>query len=298
MSAILTLVANREATSLTPQDIALASTLAAGGETTILSPGEAVDIACAPLTPAQIDAIRLALTDRAIDVLYGPSENRRRKILVADMDSTIVANETLDDIAAHAERIRPGIGEEVAAVTRRSMNGEIDFQTSLRNRVAFLRDLPASLLEDAWKDVKINPGARTLVQTMKANGAATALVSGGFTWFTARVGAACGFAENHANILNVTGDMLDGTVGEPILGPDAKLQHLIRIAATASAPLSAALTIGDGANDLPMLRAAGLGIGFHAKPVVRREIVNRIEHGTLRTALFAQGYRASELVED
>ncbi len=127
MSAILTLVANREATSLTPQDIALASTLAAGGETTILSPGEAVDIACAPLTPAQIDAIRLALTDRAIDVLYGPSENRRRKILVADMDSTIVANETLDDIAAHAERIRPGIGEEVAAVTRRSMNGEIDF---------------------------------------------------------------------------------------------------------------------------------------------------------------------------
>ncbi|MCH4092131.1 phosphoserine phosphatase SerB [Acetobacter sp.] len=298
MSAILTLVANREATSLTPQDIALASTLAAGSETTILSPDEAVDIACAPLTPAQIDAIRFALADRAVDVLYSSTTgNRRRKILVADMDSTMVANETLDDIAAHAERLRPGIGEEVAAVTRRSMNGEIDFQTSLRNRVALLLDLPASLLEEAWSDVMINPGARTLVQTMKAHGAATALVSGGFTWFTARVGAACGFAENHANILNVTDDTLNGTVGEPILGPDAKLQHLIRIAATAGAPLSAALTIGDGANDLPMLRAAGLGIAFHAKPVVRKEIVNRIEHGTLRAALFAQGYHASELVE-
>ncbi|AQS86179.1 MAG: phosphoserine phosphatase SerB [Acetobacter aceti] len=299
MSAILTLVANREATSLTPQDIALASTLAAGGETTILSPGEAVDIACAPLTPAQIDAVRLALADRAVDVLYSSkTESRRRKILVADMDSTIVANETLDDIAAHAERLRPGVGEEVAAVTRRSMNGEIDFQTSLRNRVAFLRDLPASLLEDAWKDVKINPGARTLVRTMKAHGAVTALVSGGFTWFTTRVGEACGFAENHANILNVTDDVLTGTVDEPILGPDAKLRHLIRIATAAGVPLNAALTIGDGANDLPMLRAAGFGIGFHAKPVVRKEIVNRIEHGTLRAALFAQGYHASEFVED
>ncbi|NHN88341.1 phosphoserine phosphatase SerB [Acetobacter conturbans] len=299
MSAILTLVANREATTLTSHDIDLATTLAAGREPTILSPGEAVDIPCAPLTPAQIDAIRAGLDTRAVDVLYGPCENRRKKILVADMDSTIVANETLDDIAAHAERLRPGIGEEVAAVTRRSMNGEIDFQTSLRNRVALLEGLPASLLEAAWQDVKINAGARTLVQTMKANGAVTALVSGGFTWFTSRVGAACGFHENHANHLTVSDDTFTGTVGEPILGPDAKLRHLIRIAATSRHPLSAALTIGDGANDLPMLRAGGLGIAFHAKPVVRRErMESRIDHGTLRSALFAQGYRGGEFVEE
>ncbi|MFT8720397.1 phosphoserine phosphatase SerB [Acetobacter sp.] len=297
MSAILTLVANREATTLTSHDIELASTLAAGGEAIPLSPGEAVDIACGPLTPAQIDAIRFGLGDRPVDVLYGPAAGRRKKILVADMDSTTVANETLDDVAAHAERLRPGIGEEVAAVTRRSMNGEIDFQTSLRNRVALLKGLPASLLEEAWKDVKINAGAQTLVRTMNAHGAVTALVSGGFTWFTSRVGELCGFVENHANILNLSGDTLTGTVREPILGPDAKLQHLIRIALTSGAPLSSALTIGDGANDLPMLRAAGLGMAFHAKPVVRKEIVNRIEHGTLRAALFAQGYRAEEFVE-
>lgn len=298
MTAILTLVANRAATTLSPHDIDLATTLACGRDVHILSPGEAVDIPCAPLSPAAVEAIRAGLGDRPVDVLYGPAQGRRKKILVADMDSTTVANETLDDIAAHAERLRPGIGAEVAAVTRRSMNGEIDFQTSLRGRVALLRGLPASLLEEAWKDVRVNEGARALVRTMNANGAVTALVSGGFTWFTSRVAAACGFAENHANSLGVSGETLTGIAGEPILGPDAKLQHLIRLAMLVRAPLSAALTVGDGANDLPMLRAAGLGMAFHAKPVVRREIVSRVDHGSLRAALFAQGYHASEFVEE
>ncbi|GBQ24606.1 phosphoserine phosphatase [Acetobacter estunensis NRIC 0472] len=297
MTAILTLVANREATTLTREDIDLATTLAAGRTAATLSDGEAVDIPCAPLTPAQIDAIRTALSSRFIDVLYGPGEGRRKRVLVADMDSTMVANETLDDIAAQAESLRPGLGGEVAAVTRRSMNGEIDFATSLRSRVALLHDLPASLLEQAWKEVRINKGAKTLVATMKANGAVTALVSGGFTWFTDRVAKACGFAEHHANTLDIHGDRLAGTVSEPILGPDSKLAHLTRLASAAHAPFAATLAIGDGANDLPMLRTAGLGLAYHAKPAVRREIVNRIDHGMLCAALFAQGYRRADFVE-
>ncbi|NHO31996.1 phosphoserine phosphatase SerB [Acetobacter fallax] len=294
MDATLTLIANREATSLTPLDIETVSTLSGGREDTVLSPGEAVDIVCAPVSPALLDTIRAALGDRPLDLLLTDGNSRRKRVLVADMDSTMVATETLDDIAAEAERLRPGIGEAVAAVTRQSMNGEIDFQTSLRNRVALLKDLPSSLLEAAASHLRLNDGARTLVATMRASGAVTALVSGGFTFFTARVADLCGFSEHHANHLNISGDTLTGTVREPILGPDAKLDHLKRITETAGIPLGDALTIGDGANDLPMLRAAGLGIAFHAKPVVRKEIVNRIDRTSLRSALFAQGYTVAE----
>ncbi len=297
MDAILTLVADRAATSLTPLDIETVSALSGGREEVVLSPGEAVDIACHAVSPAQFGAIHDALRDRPVDILLTSRHNRRKRVLVADMDSTMVANETLDDIAAGAERLRPGIGEAVAAVTRQSMNGEIDFQTSLRNRVALLKDLPSSLLDTAATHLSLNEGARTLVATMRASGAVTALVSGGFTFFTARVAALCGFSENHANRLIHAGDTLTGTVEEPVLGPDAKLDHLKRIVAAAGLTLNDALTIGDGANDLPMLRAAGLGIAFHAKPVVRREISDRIDHTSLRSALFAQGYSVTDFRE-
>ncbi|MFT8886203.1 MAG: phosphoserine phosphatase SerB, partial [Acetobacter papayae] len=210
-----------------------------------------------------------------------------------DMDSTIVANETLDDLATHA-----GLGEKVAAITARSMNGELDFATSLRERVALLRGLPTSLLETAWKDVILNPGALEMVRTMSAFGARTALVSGGFTFFTARVAALCGFDEHHANVLlmDKATDSLTGETAQPVLGPDAKLHLLETLQQSHNLPEDAALAIGDGANDLPMLHRAGLGLAFHAKPVVRQAITNQINHASLRAALFAQGYPASVFV--
>ncbi|MDT8870386.1 phosphoserine phosphatase SerB [Komagataeibacter rhaeticus] len=290
----LVLVATRDATSLTPVDIQVARDLVRGAAPVTLSEGEAVEIACpAPETwdSPGIGSVRAALAERALDVLVTPAHNRRKRLLVADMDSTIVNCETLDDIAAHA-----GIGEKIAEITRRSMNGEIEFESALHERVALLAGRPVSLLERAWQDVKLNTGALELVRTMRANGARTALVSGGFTFFTRKVAARCGFDENHANTLLTQGDTLTGRVGEPILGPDAKLAHLKRLVKEEMLDMDDAMATGDGANDLAMLRVAGAGIAFHAKPAVRREIGNQVNHTTLRTLLFAQGYRADEFV--
>ncbi|MFT8676184.1 MAG: phosphoserine phosphatase SerB [Acetobacter sp.] len=295
-SLVLTLVARREATTLTPATIALArDAIGATGETVTLSAGEAVDIPAAPTARDALPALRTALGAQAVDAILTPTQNRRKTLLVSDMDSTIVANETLDDIGAHA-----GLGEQIAAITTRSMNGELDFAASLRERVALLRGLPTSLLEKAWRDVTLNPGAVELVRTMRAHGARTALVSGGFTFFTARVAALCGFDENHANTLltDTAGTTLTGQAGQPILGPDTKLHLLETLAHTHACPPAATLAIGDGANDLPMLRKAGLGLAFHAKPVVKRDIAAQINHTSLRTALFAQGYPASAFVSD
>ncbi|GAB3589990.1 phosphoserine phosphatase SerB [Acetobacter peroxydans] len=293
-SLVLTLVARREETSLAAPTIALARDIVhAQGETVVLSPAEAVDIPCPQTAHESLPALRAALEGLAIDIVLTPSTNRRKRLLISDMDSTIVANETLDDLAAHA-----GLGERVAAITARSMNGEMDFATSLRERVALLRGLPISLLETAWKDVTLNPGAVEMVRTMTAFGARTALVSGGFTFFTARVAALCGFDEHHANVLlmDKATESLTGETAQPILGADAKLNLLETLQQSHGLPEDAALAIGDGANDLPMLRKAGLGLAFHAKPVVRKAISAQINHTSLRTALFAQGYPASVFV--
>ncbi|GCD50250.1 phosphoserine phosphatase SerB [Acetobacter pasteurianus] len=294
-SLVLTLVAQREATTLDSATIALVrDILATNAEATVLSAGEAVDIPCPENAASKLPAVREALNTLPIDTVLTHTAARRKKLLVSDMDSTIVANETLDDVATHA-----GIGEKIAAITARSMNGELDFATSLRERVALLKGLPASLLEKAWKDVKLNSGGRELVQTMHAHGAYTALVSGGFTYFTSKVAALCGFDENHANTLLFDAeDCLTGATGQPILGPDAKLSLLEKLTATHNLPTEATLAIGDGANDLPMLRKAGLGMAFYAKPVVRKEIAAQINHTSLRTALFAQGYPASAFIRD
>lgn len=293
-SLVLTLVARREETSLAAQTIALARDIVlAQGETVVLSPAEAVDIPCPQTARESLPALHAAMEGQAIDVLLTPAANRRKRLLVSDMDSTIVANETLDDLATHA-----GLGEKVAAITARSMNGELDFATSLRERVALLHGLPTSLLETAWKDVTLNPGALEMVRTMSAFGARTALVSGGFTFFTARVAALCGFDEHHANVLlmDKATDSLTGETAQPVLGPDAKLHLLETLQQSHNLPEDAALAIGDGANDLPMLHSAGLGLAFHAKPVVRQAITNQINHASLRAALFAQGYPASVFV--
>lgn len=290
MQHVLTLVAARDATSLGAPLLARARDAVRGAAPVILSPGEAADIPC-PGAP-DLDRVRTALEGAPVDVFALPAAGRRKAVLVADMDSTIVTTETLDEIAAHA-----GLHEQVAAITRRSMNGEIDFREALRQRVAMLKGLGLQALEATWAATRLTPGARALVATMRADGATTALVSGGFTYFTARVAALCGFDVHRANTLLDDGTALTGAVGEPILDRDAKLAELQALAARRGVPLEATLAVGDGANDLAMLRAAGLGVAFRAKPVVAREARHQVVHGDLRALLFAQGYEASRIRE-
>jgi phosphoserine phosphatase len=255
-----------------------------------LAEGEAADLPFTALAAEQaIAAVRGALGDAALDLIAQPIAGRRKKLLLADMDSTIVTTETLDEIAAFA-----GLKEKIAEITARSMNGELDFKQALTERVGMLKGLDASALEETWKTTELMPGARELVATMRHHGARTALVSGGFTFFTGRVAELVGFHEHHANTLLLEGGKLTGQVGQPILDRDAKLATLKRLAAAHGLALTEAATIGDGANDLAMIQAAGLGVAYRAKPSVAAAARHRIQHGDLRGLLFAQGYAASE----
>ena len=291
MAYIVTLVADRQAGPLTEADAARAREAGSGSPLTWLSAGEAAEFAV-PDAP-DIAALRAALAHPAVDVLATRFRGRRKAVLVADMDSTIVVGETLDELAAQA-----GLQHEIAAITRRAMNGEIDFVTALRARVTMLKGLDVGALERTWGGVRLMPGARTLVATMRRFGATTALVSGGFSFFTARVAAELGFDLHRSNVLLDDGARLTGAVAEPILDRDAKLATLRELATNRGVALKATLAVGDGANDLAMLKEAGLGIAYHAKPVVAAEVTNRIEHANLRALLFAQGYKADVFVED
>jgi len=288
MRHVLTLVADRDAAALSAAVIARVRAAVAGGPPDTLSPGEAADIPCP--APPDLAAVRAALDGAAVDAIATPAEGRRKRLLVADMDSTIVTSETLDELAAYA-----GLKEQIAAITRRSMNGEIDFAEALKQRVGMLKGLSLDALERTWAATRLTPGARELVATMNAHGATTALVSGGFTFFTGRVAAELGFAVHRANELLHDGARLTGAVGEPILDRDAKLATLRELAAAAGLDMAATLAVGDGANDLAMLRAAGLGVAFRAKPIVAAEARARVDHAGLRALLFAQGYRAGEI---
>ena len=259
-----------------------------------LAEREAVDLPFSGIAPDQASAAaRAALAERPIDAIAQPADGRRKRLLVADMDSTIVTSETLDELAAYA-----GMGEKVAAITKRSMNGEIDFATSLRERVALLEGLSVEALEATWAKTHLMPGARALVRTMVANGAHCALASGGFTWFTARVATLCGFTTHHANILLDDGRHLLGRVEEPVFDRDAKLTILTRLATENGLSMAETLAVGDGANDLAMIGAAGLGVAYHAKPVVAAAARARVDHGDLRAVLYAQGYKAAEILPD
>ena len=282
---VLTLVAG-EAGALSPRLVARMREAAAGGAPATLAPGLAVDIPVA--APPDLDLLRHVLDGAAIDLLTTEAAGRRRKLLVADMDSTIITGETLDELAALA-----GTGERVAAITRRSMNGELDFAEALRARVATLTGASVALLETAWRDVRLQPGARALVATMRRHGARCALVSGGFTFFTDRVARLCGFDAAFANVLRDDGAVLTGTVVEPVLDRGAKLAIMRRLAAGLQP--GETLAVGDGANDLDMLRGAGLGIAFRPKPVLAAAVANRVEHADLRALLFAQGFRGDEI---
>ncbi len=286
MPHIVTLVAAREAAPLHAATIGRVRDAVRGGAAVPLSPGEAVDIFC-PAKP-DMDAVRCALAGEAVDALAVHSRGRRKGLLVADMDSTIVTGETLDELAAIA-----GVGEHVAAVTKRSMNGEIDFADALRERVGLLRGLDLAALEQTWAGVRLTPGAKVLVATMRSHNATTALVSGGFTFFTERVAALCGFDVHRANTLMDDTTALTGEVGEPVLDREAKLAVLQELAEARGLRLSATLAVGDGANDLAMVTAAGMGVAYHAKPVVAAAARYRVDHADLRALLFAQGYPAS-----
>jgi phosphoserine phosphatase len=238
-----------------------------------------------------MSAVHTALEGTFVDAIATPTEGRRKALLVADMDSTIVTGETLDELADFA-----GLKDRIAAITARAMNGELDFKAALRERVAMLQGLPLDALERTWQRVRLTPGARELVATMRAHGAYAALVSGGFSFFTSRVAALCGFDLHRSNTLLDDGAALLGRVGEPILDRDTKLATLTGLAAERGLELSATLAVGDGANDLDMLSAAGLGVAYRAKPIVAATARARVDHADLRALLFAQGYRAQEIV--
>jgi phosphoserine phosphatase len=294
MDHVLTLVAPRgglSAAMLHAARDALAALGAAAGAPDWLSPEEAADLPFEGLAPDQADAAaRTALAGQAVDIVALAAAGRRKRLLIADMDSTIVTTETLDELAGQA-----GIKDRIAAITKRAMNGELDFEGALRERVGMLAGLSTEALQRTWEETALMPGARELVATMRANGARCALVSGGFTFFTGRVADVVGFHEHHSNTLIEADGRLTGRVAEPILGRNAKLANLKRIAAAEGIGLDATLAVGDGANDLDMIQAAGLGVAFRAKPVVAAAARARVDHGDLRALLFAQGYRAAEI---
>lgn len=286
MKFVLVLVAARDKVTLTDTMVGRARGLAGGGTPEWLSPGEAAEIPC--MEPPDPDLLRAVLDNAPVDAFCVKSRGRRKAVLVADMDSTIVTSETLDELAAEA-----GIGARVAAITARSMAGEIDFADALRERVAMLEGLDMMALERTWRRTAIMPGARELVATMRAHGAVTALVSGGFTWFTGRVAAELGFDTHRANTLLDDGSRLTGRVAEPVLDRDAKRAALHELAAARGVKLGATMAVGDGANDLDMISDAGMGVAYRAKPILAVAAQVRVVHGDLRALLFAQGYPAS-----
>lgn len=224
-----------------------------------------------------------------IDVNFTNPDNRRKQLLIADMDSTIVTSETLDDMAQLA-----GLGDAIAPITARSMRGELDFEESLDARLALLTDYPDSLIADALKHVTLTDGARPLVQTMRANGAMCYLVSGGFTAMTGPVAKQCGFHGDHANVLGVADGRLTGRIEKPILDRQAKLTFLDHYCDLHGLTRNDAACIGDGANDLAMLGAAGFGVAFHGKPLLRDQVALQLNHTDLTGLLFLQGYAQDE----
>jgi len=251
-----------------------------------LAPAKAIDLGI-PEKPNRmtLDLIRDVCDKNHMDFFVVPIENRRKKLLLADMDSTIVEGETLDDLADFV-----GLKDRISEITKRAMNGELDFHSAIRERVSLLKKLPTQALQEAAEQVKLNPGAKELVQVMKNHDAVCVLISGGFTYFTGRVARMAGFHHHHGNRLEIENELLTGKVEEPILDQYAKMEYLRHYVEHMKLSLENCLTIGDGANDVPMLKSAGLGIGYKPKEIVREQITNHIIHGDLTAALYAQGY--------
>jgi phosphoserine phosphatase len=240
------------------------------------------------------DSLRAARGDLPIDIVVQPIATRRKKLFLADMDSTMIGQECIDELADFV-----GLKEHVAKITERAMRGEIEFEPALRERVALLKDLPVSVVDEVLaKRITPTPGGRELVMTMRAHGAYTCLISGGFTLFTNAVAAKIGFQENRANELVVRDGKFTGEVKEPILGRATKLATLIELTEDFDLDDIDTMVAGDGANDLGMIENAGLGVAYHAKPAVAAAAAARIDHGDLTALLYAQGYRREEFVGD
>lgn len=262
-----------------------------GGDAVWLAPDEAAEFTL-PVVPDNAWDIWEDLQSHGVDLVIQPTANRRKKMLLADMDSTMIQQECIDELADEA-----GVGAHVADITARAMNGELDFETALIERVGLLRDLPESVIRQVLETrITYMPGGATLVKTMKANGAYAALVSGGFTAFTAQVAQALGFDENRANTLVVADGKLTGDVARPILGKAAKVTALEDITARLNITEFDVLAVGDGANDLGMLGRAGAGVALHAKPAVQAQCDIRINYGDLTALLYIQGYARTDFI--
>jgi phosphoserine phosphatase len=262
-----------------------------GGDPVWLAPGEAAEFAVAAM-PDNLWTVWQDLQAAGVDLVVQPAMGRRKKLLLADMDSTMIRQECIDELADAA-----GVGGRVAAITARAMNGELDFEAALLERVGLLKGLPEAVIGEVLAQrITLMPGGPALVATMKANGAHAALVSGGFTAFTGPVAARLGFDENRANTLLVADGHLTGDVGRPILGRAAKVQALAEICARLGLEEADALAVGDGANDLGMLGRAGTGVALHAKPAVQAECNARVNHGDLTALLYLQGYARADFV--
>jgi phosphoserine phosphatase len=262
-----------------------------GGDAVWLDPNSAAEFTVAKL-PKNLADIRDSLNAEGVDLVAQGSKGRRKALLLADMDSTMIQQECIDELAAAA-----GIGPQVAAITARAMNGELDFEGALTERVALLKDLPETTIATVLGSrITMMPGGATLVATMKAHGAYAALVSGGFTAFSSAVAQRLGFDEHRANTLEVADGKLTGTVRPPILGREAKVAALEDLTAKLSVTEADVLAIGDGANDLGMLTRAGLGVAVHAKPVVQAQAAHAINHGDLTALLYVQGYARADFV--
>jgi phosphoserine phosphatase len=264
----------------------------AQGREVWLSEGKALDIPFDHDPVQVLERARRHFADHPVDVNVVATANRRKKLLIADMDSTIINVECLDELADMA-----GFGAKVSAITERAMRGEIDFADALRERVAMLKGLELAALGQVYDErIRLNPGAKTLLATMRAHGAHTLLVSGGFSYFTSRVAKDAGFHGEQANTLHDDGAALTGRVGDPILGREAKLAALEKAVAELGIGVADALAVGDGANDLAMIQRAGLGVAYHAKPVVAAAAGASVAHGDLTALLYLQGYSDKEIV--
>lgn len=295
MHIALTLICNPETPRLTADHVRRASEEFDGAEIRWLAENIACDIVMeSDAGRTDIAArTRAALAGAAIDIVVQPAEGRRKKLLIADMDSTIIAQECIDELAELV-----GKRAEISAITERAMRGELDFEGALLERVAMLKGLPETALAETFeKRITLTPGARTLVQTMKKLGGKCALVSGGFTVFTERVAAAAGFDFNEANELIVEYGVLSGDVRRPVRGREAKQNALLRHVGELGLSFAETMAVGDGANDLAMISRAGTGVAYHAKPTVAECADIRIDHGDLTALLYIQGISQTEFSE-
>ena len=282
---VVTLLTNPETPVLERVTVESLRNAWGGGEARWLDPGVAAEFDLDEV-PGNRWQVWEGLQSLRVDMVVQKAEGRKKRLLIADMDSTMIRQECIDELADEA-----GVGARVADITARAMNGELDFEGALRERVGLLRGLPEGVIGQTLRDrITLMPGGKVLLATMKANGAYAALVSGGFTAFTSAVAEQLGFDDNRANTLHVADGKLAGTVAEPILGKEAKLQALNEITARLGITASETIAVGDGANDLPMLLAAGTGVALHAKPRVQAECEVRVNHGDLTALLYLQGY--------